>query len=186
VAAGNSSQHELAERYAKAVFELADEAKDLDTVAEDLRTLKAMLGESEDLARLVRSPVIGRREQAKAMAALAERAGFSGLTRKFLGAVAMNRRLFAIRAIIDAYLAELAARRGEVTARVTAARDLTEAQRDALAAALRDLAGGKVALEVDVDPGILGGLVVRLGSRMYDNSVASKLRRMQLAMKGVG
>ncbi len=175
----------LADRYAAALFELADERKLLDEVAGDLRGLRDLLAESGDLRRLVRSPILSRIEQAKAIGAVAERAGFDALTRNFLGLVAQNRRLFAVPSMIAAFLAKLAARRGEVTAEVTAAQELTPAQLAAVGEQLRRAMGSKIAVEVRVDPALLGGLVVKVGSRMVDASLRSKLHRLQLAMKGV-
>jgi F-type H+-transporting ATPase subunit delta len=176
----------LAERYAAALFELADERRMLDEVASDLRQLRAMLAASPDLARLVRSPILTRREQSKAVAALVERAGFTPLVRDFLAVVAKNRRLFAVPAMIEAYLRNLAERRGEVTAEVTAALPLSEGQLGLLSEQLRRSVGRRVSLEVKVDPGLIGGLIVKLGSRMIDGSIKSKLQRLQLAMKGIG
>ena len=173
----------LAERYAKALFELADERKQLDEVAADLRALNGLLAESVDLRRLMRSPVLTRQDQAKAIAALAERAQFSTLTRNFLGVAARSRRLFVVQEVITAYLAQLADRRGEVTARVTAAAPLSQAQIEAVNEQLRKAVGRKVAVDIWIDPSLIGGLVVKVGSRMVDASVESKLRRMQLAMK---
>ena len=175
----------LAERYALALYELADEAKTLDQVADDLRGLRALVAESADLRRLIRSPVLARLDQAKAVAALAERAGLQSLTRNFLGLLARNRRLFALPEMINHFLATLAARRGEVTAEVVAAQDLTPAQRDRIGEQLRKAVGKKVAIELRVDPSLLGGLVVKLGSRMVDASLKSKLHRLEMAMKGV-
>jgi len=174
----------LADRYATALFELAEEQKLLDQVAGDLRRLGAMLRESGDLRRLVRSPILSRAEQGRAIGALAQEAGFSALTRNFLGLVAQNRRLFAVPEMIGAFLARLAARRGEITAEVTAAQELTAAQRDAVTEQLKKAMGSKVAVELRVDPALLGGLVVKVGSRMVDASLRSKLHRLQLAMKG--
>jgi F-type H+-transporting ATPase subunit delta len=174
----------LADRYATALFDLADERKSLDQVSEDLRQLRAMLNESAELRRLVRSPILSRLEQGRAITAIAERSGLSPLTRSFLGLVAQNRRLFAVPAMIDAFLARLAARRGEITAEVVAAQALTPPQLDAVNEQLRKAMGSKVAVEVRVDPALLGGLVVKVGSRMVDASLRSKLHRLQLAMKG--
>lgn len=176
----------LAERYAAALFDLADERRALDTVAGDLRGLRAMLHDSGDLMRLIRSPVLSREEQGKAVAALAERAGFSGLTRDFLGVVAQNRRLFAVPAMINAYLQRLAERRGEVTAEVTVAQPLDEARQTALTEQLRRAVGSRVAVDVRVDPRLLGGMIVRIGSRMVDASLSSRLQRLRLAMRGTG
>jgi len=176
----------LAERYAAALFELADERHALDAVAGDLRELRTMLHKSHDLARLLRSPVLSREDQAKAVAALSERAGLSELTRDFLGAVAGNRRLFAVPAIIEAYLNQLAERRGEVTAEITTAQPLNETQQNTLAEQLRRAVGRRVTVDLRVDPSLHGGMIVKVGSRMIDGSLKSRLHRLQLAMKGVG
>ena len=158
----------------------------LDEVASDLRQLRAMLAASPDLARLMRSPILTRGEQGKAIAAVAERAGFTPLVRDFLAVVAKNRRLFAAPAMIEAYLAELAERRGEVTAEVTAAQPLSEGQLGLLSEQLRRSVGRRVSLEVKIDPSLIGGMVVKLGSRMIDGSIKSKLQRLQLVMKSIG
>ncbi len=176
----------LAERYAAALFDLADERRALDAVAGDLRELRAMVQGSGDLMRLLRSPVLSRDEQGKAVAALAERAGLSPLTRDFLGVVARNRRLFAVPAMIEAYLKKLAERRGEVTAEVTVAQPLTEARQAALTEQLRRAVGGRVAVDIRVDPALLGGMIVKIGSRMVDASLSSRLQRLRLAMKAAG
>jgi len=175
----------LADRYAAALFDLADERKALDAVAGDLRGLRAMLRDSADLRRLIRSPVLTRDEQGKAIAKLAETAQVSPLARNFLGLLAQNRRLFALPEMIEGYLQRLAAARGEVTAHVVSAQDLTPQQREAVNEQLRKAVGRKVAVEVEVDAELLGGLIVRVGSRMVDASIRSKLNRLQLAMKGV-
>lgn len=174
----------VAARYALALFELADEQRKLDQVADDLRSLDAMIAENDDLQRLVRNPVVSRADSGRAMAALLESAGADQLTRNFIGLVAANRRLFALSAMIRGYLAELAERRGEITAEVTAAQQLSPAQTESLEAALRSAVGGKVALSVDVDPALIGGLVVKVGSRMVDSSLKTQLQKMKLAMKG--
>ncbi len=184
MASGATGLAEIAGRYATALFELADERKALDLVADDLRALKAMLVASVELRRLVRSPVIGRAEKGKALEALMERAGLDGLTRRFVGLVADNRRLMALDRMIDAYLAELARRRGEITARVTSAAALSAAQKQALGAAVKRAVGGKVAVEHRIDASLLGGLVVRVGSRMVDSSLSTKLKKLELAIKG--
>lgn len=175
----------LAERYAGALYELADEAKTLDQVADDLRALKGMFADSEDFRRLVRSPVLKREDQERAIAAVASAADAQPMTVNFLRLVARNRRLFALGEMIDMYLSILATRRGEVQAKVTAAHPLSDDQISRLEAALREVAGAKVTLEAHVDQSLLGGLVVQLGSRMYDSSLRTKLQRLQSAMKGV-
>ncbi|HYM73402.1 MAG TPA: F0F1 ATP synthase subunit delta [Stellaceae bacterium] len=176
----------LAERYAAALFELADERHALDEAAGDLRELRAMLAASPDLGRMVRSPVLSRADQGKAIGALVEQAGLSQLTRDFLAVVARNRRLFAVPAMIDAYLSKLADRRGEVTAEITAAQPLTEAQQGALGEQLRRVVGSRVAIDVHVDPSLLGGMIVKIGSRMVDGSLKGQLQRLRLSMKGIG
>jgi len=176
----------LAGRYAAALFELADERRSLDEVATDLTQLRTMLQASGDLMRMVRSPVLSRADQAKAVEALATAAGLSKLTCDFLAVVARNRRLFALPGMIDGYLAQLAERRGEVTAEITAAQALSETQLATLGEQLRRAVGRRVSLDVRVDPALLGGMTVRVGSRMVDGSVRSKLQRLQLAMKSVG
>lgn len=175
----------LAGRYATALYELADEGKALDAVAADLKTLKGLVAESADLRRLVTSPLIPRDQQAKAVLALVEKAGLSDLTRRFIGMVARNRRLASLTQIIDGFTSLLAAHRGEVTAEVTSAKALSSAQADAVGNALRSAVGKKVAVQLNVDPKLLGGLKVKVGSRLIDASLASKLQRLQLAMKGV-
>lgn len=176
----------LAERYAAALYELADEGKALDRVAGDLRALGKMIGESADLLRLIRSPVLDRRDQGRAMKAVLEAMGADALTQKFLGLVAQNRRLFALPVMIRAFLATLARRRGEIAAEVASATKLTKAQEEAVTAALRQAMGAKVTVETRVDPALLGGLVVRVGSRMVDSSLKTKLQKLELAMKGLG
>jgi len=175
----------LAERYAAALFDLADERRMLDEVATDLRQLRAMLQASGEFLRLIRSPVLSRDQQAKAVAVVAERAGLSQLVRDFLAVVARNRRLFAVPAMIESFLAKLAARRGEVTAEVTAAHQLSEAQLGTLNEQLRRSIGARVLVDVRIDQSLIGGLVVKVGSQMIDGSIKSKLRRLQLTMKSI-
>ncbi|MEE8189542.1 MAG: F0F1 ATP synthase subunit delta [Kiloniellales bacterium] len=186
MAGKDTSLSGLAGRYALALLELAEEQKGLDEVAGDLRGLKELIAESEDLRRLIRSPLISRKDQGKAMAAILDKAGVCELTRRFVLVVAGNRRLFALTGMIDTYLQELARRRGEVTAEVTSAVELSTEQHRALVQALKATAGEKVQIEVTVDESLIGGLIVKVGSRMIDDSVRSKLQRLQLAMKGVG
>lgn len=176
----------LAERYAAALYELADEGKALDRVAGDLRSLAKALADSPDLMRMIRSPVLGRQEQGRAIKAILDQMGVDALTAKFLGLVAQNRRLFAVPAMIKAFLAELARRRGEIAAEVTSAQPLSPQQAEAVTAALRQAVGSKVTVETRVDPSLLGGMVVRVGSRMVDSSLKTKLQKLELAMKGLG
>ena len=186
LAGEDTSLSGIAGRYAQALLELADDKKQLDEVAGDLRALKSVLAGSDDLLELARSPLYSREQKTDAFRAVLERMELGELTRRFVLVVAANRRLFALSSMIDAYLAELARRRGEVTAKVSTARDLTGAQRESLTEALRAIAGNKVQVDVSVDPSLIGGLVVQVGSRMIDNSLKTKLQRLQLAMKGVG
>ncbi|MGB8181399.1 MAG: F0F1 ATP synthase subunit delta [Stellaceae bacterium] len=176
----------LAERYAAALLELADERKALDAVASDLTGLRRLIDDSSDLRRMIRSPVLQRDEQARAIAAVGERASADPLTRNFLGLLARNRRLFALPDMIHGFLRILAERRGEVTAQVIAAQELSATQRQALDERLRKAVGGKVAVDFRVDPSLLGGLIVKVGSRMVDASLKSKLARLALVMKGAG
>ncbi|MDB5363159.1 MAG: atpH [Rhodospirillales bacterium] len=175
----------LAGRYATALFDLADQQQALDAIAADLIKLRQMIEESPELARLIRSPVMSRDVQARAMATLAEKAELGTTVRNFVGVVARNRRLFALTGIIKGFLGLLAVRRGEVTAEVTAAQALTTGQLTAINEQLNRAIGSKVAVDVRVDPAIIGGLVVKVGSRMVDGSLRTKLTRLQLAMRGI-
>ncbi len=175
----------LAGRYATALFELAVEHKQLDAVAADLTGLDTLLDESADLQRLVRSPVISRGDQIKAVAAILERAGAADLTRRFVGLLAERRRLFVLAAVIEVFDQLLAAHRGEVRASVASAQKLTARQSASIHAALKKALGGEVVVDATVDEALIGGLVVRVGSRMVDASLRTKLQRLELAMKGV-
>jgi F-type H+-transporting ATPase subunit delta len=165
---------------------LADNAKSLDQVAQDLTSFRKMANESPDLSRLMASPVVGREAQSKALLAVLDAAGIKGLTRSFVGTVAANGRARELIAMATAFLAELASRRGETTATVTSAVPLSPQQLQQLSDTLRSVLGGaKVSIDAHVEPEILGGLVVKVGSRLFDSSIRSKLQRLQLAMKGV-
>ena len=183
--ATNTAVSEIANRYATALFELADEQSLLDDVAGDLARLVDAIDESPDLQRLVRSPVLNRNEQGKAMAAILNAMEVSELTKRFVGLIAQNRRLFALNDMVRGYLDELARRRGEVTAEVTAARSLSESQVSALQETLQRTLGGKVSIAHTVDPALIGGMIVKFGSRMVDTSLRTQLNKMQIAMKGV-
>lgn len=176
----------LAERYATALLELAEADGRLDAVADDLRNFDALVDVSPDLDRLIRSPITSRADKENAMAAISAKAGFDDLTRRFLGTLARNRRLFVVRDVVTAYLELLAGGRGETTAEVSSAAKLTDAQLDSLRAALRKVVGGDVAVHTRVDPTLLGGLVVKVGSRMVDSSLRTKIQQLRLAMKGIG
>jgi len=174
----------VAPRYASALFELADESGQLDKVARDLRAINDAITDVQDLQRLVRSPVISRREAGAAMGVFLENAKANKLTCNFVGLVASNRRLFALQAMIRAYLDKLSARRGEVTAEVTSAIKLTKKQTDSIASGLKTAVGTNVSVNVQIDSSLIGGLVIKMGSRMIDSSVKTKLSKLKLALKG--
>ena len=186
MAAQKSEHGGLAQRYAAALLELAEEKHALDAVAADLIALGQMIAGSSDLQKLISSPLMDRADQSRAIVALAKAAAFGELTQRFLGLVAANRRLFALPGIIKAFRKMLADKRGEVAAEVTAAHALTDAQKAAVSEAIKRVVGGKVSIDMKIDPSLLGGLIVRVGSRMIDGSVKTKLQKLQLAMKGVG
>jgi F-type H+-transporting ATPase subunit delta len=168
------------------LFELAESGDQLDRVAADLTHLRAMIDGSADLRRLIRSPVIARQDQGRVMMALIQKAGMSDVVGRFVGLVAQNRRLFTLRAMIDAFLAKLAARRGETTAQVVSAQVLSDTQRRDIEAVLRQAVGNRVTIDARVDPTLLGGMIVKVGSRMVDSSLKTKLQQLKLAMMGVG
>lgn len=175
----------MAGRYATALFELADEAGAIDSVKADLDRLSALIAESADLARLVKSPVFTADVQLSAMTAILDKAGIGGLAGNFVKLVAQNRRLFALPQMIAAFAALVAAKRGETTAQVTAAQPLSDAHLAELKDTLAEKTGKDVKLDVTVDPSILGGLIVKLGSRMVDASLKTKLNSIRHAMKEV-
>jgi F-type H+-transporting ATPase subunit delta len=176
----------LSGRYAVALFELAKDGGNLDSVAADLQNLKALMSESSDLVRLIRSPVLTREDQGKAMDAVMDKAGFSDITRNFVGLVSRNRRLFSLGDMIEAFAALIAQHRGEISADVTSAQPLNDAQMAEISAGLAKAVGREVNVSASVDESLIGGLVVKVGSRMIDNSIRTKLQNLQLAMKGVG
>ena len=176
----------MAGRYATALFELALAENALDAVKADLDRFESLLVDSADLARLVRSPVFGAEEQTKALAAVLDRAGIGGLAAKFLKVVTSNRRLFAVRDIIKGFRALVARHKGEVTAEVTLAEQPSEQHLAAVKDALKAVTKKDVQVDVKVDPSLIGGLVVKLGSRMVDTSLRTKLNAIKLAMKEAG
>jgi F-type H+-transporting ATPase subunit delta len=174
----------MAGRYATALFELARDNKAVDAVKKDLDQFDALASGSADLNRLVRSPVFGADEQLKALSAILAKAGITGLAANFLRVITTNRRLFAVRDMIRAYRALVARHKGEVTAHVTVAEKLNDKNLDALKSALKSVTGGKdIDLDVEVDPAIIGGLIVKVGSRMVDSSLRTKLNSIKFAMK---
>jgi F-type H+-transporting ATPase subunit delta len=177
----------MAGRYATALFELALDAKAVDAVKADLDRFDAMVAGSADLQRLVRSPVFGADEQRRALAAVFAKTGIGGLAANFLLLAASNRRLFAVGDMIRGFRKLVAHWKGEVTADVTVAEKLSDAHLDALKGALKSVTGGKaVDLNVRIDPAIIGGLAVKLGSRMVDSSLRTKLNAIKHAMKEAG
>jgi F-type H+-transporting ATPase subunit delta len=187
VAGDNPNVSGVAGRYATALFELALESDAVDSVRADLAKFQALLlVESPELNRLVRSPVFTADVQAKALAAVLDRAGIGGIAANFLAVVARNRRLFAVGDIIKGFGALVARHKGEVSAEVTVAEPLSEAHFAAVKDALNKVTGKDVMVDVKVDPSIIGGLVVKLGSRMVDSSLRTKLYALKHAMKEVG
>jgi F-type H+-transporting ATPase subunit delta len=177
----------MAGRYARALFELALDAKSVDAVKADIEQFDAMIAASPDLNRLVRSPVFGAEEQARALGAVLAKAGIGGLASNFLLFVTSNRRLFAVRDMIRDFRKLVARWKGEVTAEVTAAEKLSDARLEEIKSALKSITGEKaVDLHVKIDPEIIGGLVVKLGSRMVDSSLRTKLNAIKHAMKEAG
>jgi F-type H+-transporting ATPase subunit delta len=176
----------VAQRYATALFELANEAGQLDTVASDIDRFDALLAQSTDLVRLVRSPVFTPDDQVRAVSAVLSSTGIGGLVANFVKLAARNRRLFAVPDMFKGYRALLAAHRGETTADVTSAEPLSDGQIADLKAALRDVTGKEVRVNAAVDPSLIGGLVVKLGSRMIDTSLKTKLNALKIALKEVG
>lgn len=174
----------LAGRYATALFDLAQESSATDAVSASLADLRTALAESDDFAALVNSPVIARGDAAKAVAAVAKAMQLDSLTGKFLGVLAENRRLAKLPGMIAAFDAIVAAHRGEVTAEVTSAHPLTAEQLTTLSANLKSRVGRDVKVATTVDPAILGGLVVQLGSQLIDGSIRTRLNSFATAMKG--
>jgi len=173
-------------RYATALFELARDEKSVDAVMADLDKFEAMLAGSADLKRLVRSPIFGADVQGKAIASILDDAKITGVSAKFLKLLTSNRRLFAVSDVIRAFRALVARFKGEATADVTVAEPLSDKNLDALKTALKSVTGKDVALNVKIDPAIIGGLVVKLGSRMVDSSLRTKLNSIKHAMKEAG
>lgn len=175
----------VAGRYASALFELARDTKGLAAVGGDLDRFDAMLRDSEDLRRLVRSPVFTAEEQAQAIGAILERAGVSGLAGNFIRLVATNRRLFALPDMIRAFRELVADARGVVRAQVTLAEQPSPRVMDDIRSALRDVTRAEVDVDLKIDPALIGGLVVKMGSRMIDASLRTQLNSIRLSLKGV-
>lgn len=176
----------IAARYASALFGLAQEEKVLATLETDVAALDAALGDSADLRALIASPVYSREEQGAAIEAVAQRMGLSGLVRNTLALMAAKRRLFVLPQLVRALAAMIAAEKGEVSAEVVSAKPLTKAQSDDLARTLKSRLGKTVKLNASVDESLIGGLIVKVGSKMIDTSIRSQLASLQNAMKEVG
>ena len=177
-------QASLSGRYAVALFDLAREGKALDVVAESLAALKAAIQQSPDFKALINSPVLSRDAIGATIAAVAASIGIDPLTTKFLGVLSQNRRLSQLPAVIRAYETLLSNHKGEARAEVTSAYPLSKTQITALARSLRARVGREVSLDAKVDPAILGGLVVKIGSQMIDSSIRTRLNTLAQAMKG--
>ncbi|MBC7987769.1 MAG: F0F1 ATP synthase subunit delta [Sphingomonadaceae bacterium] len=171
-------------RYAVALFELAREGNTIDTVESSLARVRAALDQSPDFAELTTSPLVEREQAKAAVAAVAQALDLDQTTANFLGVLADNRRLAQLGPAIRAFTTIAAQHRGETSAEVTSAHPLTDDQTDALKARLRSIAGREVKVDLKVDPTILGGLVVRMGSQMIDGSLRTKLNSLATAMKG--
>jgi len=186
VTASSSLVSSAAGRYANALFELASEGKVLEQAEKDMEALGQALESSDDLRTLLGSPIYTREEQGRAMASVSEAMGLSPLVRNVIGLMATKRRLFVLDDVISIFAQLMADHRGEVTADVTAARALSKTQQTALAKSLKAAIGREVKLNTTVDESIIGGLVVKVGSKMIDTSIRSKLASLQNAMREVG
>ncbi len=186
VAKQSTQTSALAERYATALFELAEDDKALNALETDVGRFATLHDQSDDLQAFIRSPIYSAEEQVRGIEAVLNQAGIGGTVGNFFKVVARNRRLFATPAIIAAFRGLLAKHRGEVTAEVTSAEPLSEAHLAALKDALKASLGKDVNLDTRVDPSLIGGLIVKVGSRMIDSSLKTKLSSLKLAMKEVG
>jgi F-type H+-transporting ATPase subunit delta len=173
----------MAGRYATALFELAREADEIDAVKTNLERFDALVAESADLERLVRSPVYSADEQLHAVGAVLDHAGIGGVAARFVKLVTTNRRLFAVREMVRGFRELVARHKGQATAEVTVAEALRDDHVAALRNALNAVSGKDVDLKIKVDPAIIGGLVVKIGSRMVDSSLRTKLNSIKQAMK---
>lgn len=173
----------VAGRYASALFDLARDERKLDEVMGDLDGFDGLLRESPDLVRLVRSPAFRAEEQASAVGAVLDRAGIGGLAASFIKLVAANRRLFALPDMIRAFRALVQDSKGIVRAEVRLAEPPSDAVLEEIKASLRDVARADIAVDLKIDPSLIGGIVVKLGSRMVDASLRTKLSAIRLAMR---
>jgi len=186
LAANNMNVSGIAGRYAMALFDLATDEGALDQTADDMASLGRMIADSSDLDRLVRSPVIGSAAQVGALDVVMAKAQFGLLTQKFVGLVSSNRRLFALPVMVQSFAQLMASHRGEIAGEVISAHPMSAAQLDVLRAQLKSAVGSDVQIDAKVDPSLLGGLIVKIGSRMIDSSLRTKLQNLKFAMKGAG
>ena len=186
MAQGDQTVSGVPGRYATALFELAQETNSVDQVGADLATFQRLMDEADDLRRLVRSPVFSADLQVAALAAVSAQSGIKSLALNFIKLAAQNRRLFVLSDMIKAYQTLVAQAKGEISAEVTSADTLSDQHLADLMAAIKASVGRDVQLSTRVDPAILGGLIVKVGSRMVDNSLKTKLQNLKIAMKGIG
>ncbi len=179
----SSRMADVGARYAHALFELADEAKMVAVVEDDLKSFKTMSAESLDLRRLIASPMFSAEDKGRALSAVADKAHLNPLTKKFIGLLAANNRVSALPAVIRAFELLAAERRGAVAAEVTTAIKLTAAQQKAISAALKKAFGKDPEISTTIDPTILGGLKVKVGSKLFDASLKSRLDQLKFALK---
>lgn len=183
---GSSTLHDggLAERYAAALYAQAEDEHVLDQVVDQMQALGRLIDQSADLRRLLESPLVDIKQGSQALRAALQDQGFSSTIVRFASVVAANRRLRQLRNIVTAFAALVAGKRGVISAHVTTAHPLTDLQRAALHARLIEAGYGQVNIAEQVDPSILGGLTIRIGARLFDSSIKSRLQRMHYAMKG--
>ena len=174
----------LADRYAAALYAHADDVRELDAVVQEMESLGRLIDATPDFRRLIESPLIDIATAIKAANAVLEAQGFSKPVRDFVGVIASNRRLSALRAIVGAFASLVATRRGIITAHVATAHPLNDVQRQQLRARLIEAGYNNVNIDEQIQPDLLGGLVVKIGARLYDTSLKSRLQRLQYAMKG--
>ncbi len=179
-----SSGGGLVDRYAAALYSLADDRRELNTSVPEIAALGQLIDQSPELRRLLASPLVDINQARAALTDILHQQGFGKLTQDFVGVIVNNRRLAALREIVGAFGRLAAAKRGVVVAKVSTAHPLTAVQREQLRARLIEAGYGNVDFEEQVDPGLLGGLVVRIGARLFDSSIKSRLQRLQYAMKG--
>lgn len=174
----------LAGRYATALYAYASEARALDEVVEQMQALGRLIDESADLRRVLESPLIDVNQARNAVLPVLVQQGFGKAVQDFVGVVANNRRLRNLREIVRAFASLVAEKRGVITAAVVSAHPLSDVQEQQLRARLIEAGYGNVQISKELDPSLLGGLVVRIGSRLYDSSLKSRLQRLQYALKG--